>query len=242
MKKKSFTSAFMAFAFISGNTVFLAQASQKAPVELAQPNKTVNQENCTSKTLLMKRLAKLNFFTASFTQQVLSESGELLEESAGKLAIRKPNLANWQVLMPDELSIVSDGTNVWFYDPWIEQVSIYSLSTAIARTPMLLLTSEDESLWSQYNVEEKLSLTADNSKSAQQVFVISAIDINSQVKSLTLTFNTKDQGEQLSEFSFLDATGQKSRIKLTAFNDQQAPKADLFNFVIPPNTQIDDQR
>jgi outer membrane lipoprotein carrier protein len=145
-------------------------------------------------------------------------------------------------LMPDELSIVSDGTNVWFYDPWIEQVSIYSLSTAIARTPMLLLTSEDESLWSQYNVEEKLSLTADNSKSAQQVFVISAIDINSQVKSLTLTFNTKDQGEQLSEFSFLDATGQKSRIKLTAFNDQQAPKADLFNFVIPPNTQIDDQR
>lgn len=242
MKKKSLTSAFIAFAFISCNTGYLAHASQKTPVELAQPTMQVNQENCVSKPLLIKKLAKLNFFTANFTQQVFGESGELIEESAGKLAISKPNLANWQVLMPDELSIVSDGTNVWFYDPWIEQVSIYSLSTAIARTPILLLTSEDETLWQQYNVEKKHTTADGNDKNAQQVFVISAIDINSQVKNLTLTFNSNEQGGQLSEFSFLDATGQVSLIKMSAFNDEQAPKADMFNFVMPPNTQIDDQR
>lgn len=200
-----------------------------------------------SKNILRTKLADLNFFSANFTQDVVSEAGELLEQSSGKLAISKPNLANWHTIEPNELAIVSDGTDVWFYDPWIDQVSVYALSAAIAKTPILLLTSKDESLWQQYNVTQE---AINESKGAQQEerFVISAKDANSQIKNLTLVFSAKNQlGSkaqitELSQFSFLDATGQISHIKLSSFDAQTKPDESLFRFTLPADVQVDDQR
>jgi len=193
-------------------------------------DKTAQTSNV--KRVLMKKLAKLSFFSANFTQKVFGESGEMLEQSSGKLAISKPNLANWHTLEPDELEIVSDGQDVWFYDPWIEQVSIYSLSAAIAQTPILLLTSQDEILWQEYNVTNN----EDGS------FVITAKNVNSQIRSLTLRFDSNKEDSKLNQFSFLDATGQLSHIKLTDFDDKNMPEENLFKFVVPEGIQIDDQR
>ena len=207
-----------------------------------------------SKQLLRTKLANLRFFSANFTQEVISEAGELLEQSSGELAISKPNLANWHTLEPDELAIVSDGSDVWFYNPWIEQVSVYSLSAAIAKTPVLLLTSKDESLWQQYTVTKKSvtqerviqkSLNQDKDNQQGERFIISAKDPNSQIKSLTLVFSAKKLNEhstELSQFSFLDTTGQVSHIKLSNFDAQNAPESSLFTFTVPEGVQIDDQR
>lgn len=230
----------MALSLCSAN---LAQANELAAAQTLNKN---------AKSTLMTKLANLDFFSAKFSQEVLSDSGEILEQSSGELAISKPNLANWHTIEPDELAIVSDGQDVWFYNPWIEQVSVYSLSAAIAKTPILLLTSKDESLWQQYSVIQKSSVmqknvtqksdNLNNSADVEESFVISSIDDNSQIKSLTLVFETKERGGQLKQFSFLDATGQLSHIKLTDFNAQQAPVASLFKFVIPEGVQVDDQR
>lgn len=190
-----------------------------------------------AKNTLRAKLASLAFFSANFNQVVESASGEKIAQSSGKLAISKPNLANWHTQTPDELAIVSDGSNVWFYDPWIEQVSVYSLSSAIAKTPILLLTSQDENLWQQYSVT-KLS----NDGLTSERFVISSDDINSQIKSLTLMFDNLNGQNELKEFSFLDATGQLSHIRLTDFEDKQPPNLSLFKFDIPEGVQIDDQR
>ncbi len=247
MNKKTLANAFMALALSTSSGHVFAQANNLSATEFVQatqPIQVIKNTNSASKNMLMAKLSHLDFFTANFSQQVLSESGEVIEESTGKLAISKPNLANWQVLTPDELSIVSDGSSVWFYNPWIEQVSVYDLSAAIARTPILLLTSKDETLWQQYHVEQKDSVEQidDVEQDMPQTFIISAIDNNSQIKSLTLVFKAKQHGGQLSEFSFLDATGQLSHISLTQFNDKQAPEQALFYFEAPQGTQIDDQR
>ena len=197
-----------------------------------------------SKKLLRSKLADLNFFSANFKQEVVSEKGELLEQSSGKLAISKPNLANWHTLEPDELAIVSDGSDVWFYNPWIEQVSVYSLSAAIAKTPILLLTSQDESLWQQYTVNQENTSHTKVSDQSQR-FVISAKDPNSQIKSLTIVFSSNVQQikvNELSHFSFLDATGQVSHIELSNFDAHKQPESSLFNFMVPEGVQIDDQR
>jgi len=214
----------IALSFVTGSI---------APV-MAEPQVSSPTIFEASKKLLRAKLKNLNFFTADFTQEVVSELGELLEQSSGKLAISKPNLANWHTQEPDELAIVSDGRDVWFYNPWIEQVSVYSLSAAIAKTPILLLTSKDESLWQQYNVSQ-----LNNS------FVISAKDPNSQIKNLTLVFSTNEKNtstSNLSQFSFLDATGQVSHIKLSNLDTHTIPNESLFTFTVPEGVQIDDQR
>jgi outer membrane lipoprotein carrier protein len=222
-----------------------------------QVNPSIQLEE--SKKLLRAKLANLHFFSANFIQEVVSEAGEVLEQSSGNLAISKPNLANWHTLEPDELAIVSDGSDVWFYNPWIEQVSVYSLSAAIAKTPILLLTSKDEALWQQYFVtqekvtQEKLAQNTSATDSVSQGsdnqqgerFVISAKDPNSQIKSLTLEFSVNEErinASELSQFSFLDATGQVSHIKLSNFDAEKVPESNLFNFTVPEDVQIDDQR
>lgn len=234
----------IALSFVTGSTMSVMAETQV--------NSSIKFE--VSKKLLRAKLANFNFFSANFTQEVVSEAGEILEQSSGTLAISKPNLANWHTLEPDELSIVSDGSDVWFYNPWIEQVSVYSLSAAIAKTPILLLTSKDESLWQQYTVsQEKLSqknivqdsVSQDKLNQQGDRFVISAIGPNSQIKSLTIEFSVNDQKTQnseLSQFSFLDATGQVSHIKLSNFDAQKVPESSLFNFSVPEGVQIDDQR
>jgi outer membrane lipoprotein carrier protein len=223
---------------IAINTSFLNGAVANEPDNLLQNTISSKDQSSDTKSLLMAKLANLNFFSANFSQEVLSESGELLEQSAGKLAISKPNLANWHTTEPDELVIVSDGKDVWFYNPWIEQVSVYSLSAAIAKTPILLLTSKDKSLWDQYNVTKTLQ----EAKLKNESFVISAKDINSQIKSLTLVFDKDGENNKLKQFSFLDATGQLSNIKLSDFDKNNKPEQGLFNFVVPEGVQIDDQR
>jgi len=219
-----------------------SEISSKAQHSSPQNILTSTINNNASKVELMTKLHQLEFFSANFSQQVLTESGELVEQSTGKLALSKPNLANWQVLTPDELSIVSDGKSVWFHDPWIEQVNVYSLATAIAQTPILLLTSKDDALWAQYNVTQQQPSAKTEAANKQERYVISAIDNSSQIKSLTLIFNSAMQGGQLSEFSFLDVTGQVSHITLSDFDTTIAPSQTLFDFVVPAGTQIDDQR
>jgi outer membrane lipoprotein carrier protein len=246
MNKKFFVNVtlLITLSFITG---FIMPAMAESQVSSATKFES-------SKKLLRARLAKLSFFSANFTQEVVSEAGELLEKSSGNLAISKPNLANWHTLEPDELAIVSDGRDVWFYNPWIEQVSVYSLSAAIAKTPILLLTSKDESLWQQYTVSKEMvskemgspeSITEDKVNQQSDIFVITAKDPNSQIKSLTLVFSAKnqqEQGSELSQFSFLDATGQVSHIKLSNVNVQKAAGSSLFIFELPEGVQIDDQR
>ena len=112
----------------------IAQANNLTVIPVKTQSTT--QQSLDAKSTLMAKLANLAYFSANFSQEVHSDSGEILEQSTGKLAISKPNLANWHTIDPDELAIVSDGQDVWFYNPWIEQVSVYSLSAAIAKTPI----------------------------------------------------------------------------------------------------------
>lgn len=227
-------------------STFVSQASGLSSQEnLVNESKADEIVLVDYKSILSSKLENLDYFSAKFEQTVVSDSGEIIEKSSGKLAISKPNLANWHTLEPDELEIVSDGTDVWFYNPWIEQVSIYSLTAAIAKTPILLLTSKDKTLWEQYSVDKVNTDFQDltlKKEDETENFVITSKDANSQIKSLTLIFDSNTENNNLKQFSFLDATGQLSHVKLTDFNKTIMPNLSLFNFIVPEGVQIDDQR
>lgn len=232
-------------------SLLLPSLSLSSTVALAENNLKINtvQTNAKetlSKDKLMDKLSKLAFFTANFRQKIMSHTGEVLSLGDGRLAISKPNLVNWQTISPDETHIISDGNTLWFYDPFIEQVSAYSLAKSIHNTPILLLTSDEPSLWQQYRVtEEKLDTEANFSQKAQR-FVITPKDATSQIKQLTLTFTIADfagvNDSQLSQFSFQDATGQVSQIDLSNFNSKDKPQASLFSFSLPEGVRLEDKR
>jgi outer membrane lipoprotein carrier protein len=182
------------------------------------------------KSSLMNKLATLEFFSANFKQQILDANGNELQNALGTLAVKKPNLVHWKTAEPDESLIISDGSTLWFYDPFVEQVSAYLLEKALMNTPILLLTSSDPALWQHYSVS---SMSENN-------YLIHANDNNAQVKTLELRF--KESSNVLDSFTILDATGQLSIFKLSQFDIVNSPDKALFTYKIPDGVELDDQR
>ncbi|ELB2101508.1 outer membrane lipoprotein chaperone LolA [Vibrio parahaemolyticus] len=176
---------------------------------------------------LNKRLAMNEGFSADFSQQVISPEGETVMEGEGSVEIARPSLFRWSTTFPDENLLVSDGKTLWYYSPFIEQVSIYWQEQATEQTPFVLLTRNRASDWDNYKISQKgneftLIPTAVDSTQGQ-------FQINIDVKGVVKGFNVIEQDGQKGLFTF-------SNVKLGK------PKADRFTFTVPKGVEVDDQR
>jgi outer membrane lipoprotein carrier protein len=179
-------------------------------------------------TLLKAKLNAVQGFSADFNQQVIDTDGNIIQTATGTLAVKRPNLLNWETKAPDETLVVSDGKTLWFYNPFVEQVSAFNISNAVTNTPILLLTGLADEAWQDYQVTQ----TSDNE------FSIESLNEDAQVKNLHLLFNKND----LIKFTVEDATGQLSHFHLSNVINTPLPAAALFQFTLPEGVDFDDQR
>ncbi|MFQ6022866.1 MAG: outer membrane lipoprotein chaperone LolA [Acidiferrobacterales bacterium] len=78
-------------------------------------------------------------YTAKFSQVVLDESLNMLQESSGTLWIERPNRFRWNYDVPFEQQIVGDGEKIWVYDVELQQVTVRDLTGGLGATPAMLL-------------------------------------------------------------------------------------------------------
>jgi len=212
------------------------QSSDTAGELTSEVTKFNTQNPSIAKKKLKTLLNEISFFSADFSQKVVDEEANVIQQGQGHLVVSKPNLFRWQTNEPEETLIVSDGKTLWSFDPFIDQASAYTIDASIANTPILLLSSNDEKLWENYSVTQ----------ANPDTFLIHANDNNSRIKTLELNFNTQEKTQnsklKLSGFSLLDSTGQLSVFKLTDFDRDTRPESALFNFILPEGVDLDDQR
>ncbi|ABM03456.1 outer membrane lipoprotein carrier protein LolA [Psychromonas ingrahamii 37] len=182
----------------------------------------------TDSQLLKEKLAKFSFINAEFSQQVSSPEGKILDDSQGMLAISRPGKFRWEVLMPEEELIVSDGQTMWMYSPFIEQVTLLNLSDAIQGTPFILLSGANESQWADYQVNK-----------VNDQFIVKNIAGTVQDRSFIFEFN---KSSQVSKFVVIEALGQRSEFKLSHKVLSKPWVEGFFDFSIPAGVEIDDQR
>ncbi|WP_086983013.1 outer membrane lipoprotein chaperone LolA [Vibrio aphrogenes] len=176
---------------------------------------------------LNTRLSKNDGFSAKFTQKVTSPEGEVLLDGQGTADISRPSLFRWKTTSPDETLLVSDGKNVWYYSPFVEQVTILSQEQATAQTPFVLLTRNRASDWQHYTVTQSKDTFTLKPVSADSAVGTFQIKINAQ--GVVQAFNVIEQDGQTSQFVFSDFTMKK-------------PAASLFTFTVPKGVEVDDQR
>ncbi|SMY35786.1 Outer-membrane lipoprotein carrier protein precursor [Photobacterium malacitanum] len=181
----------------------------------------------TPQQALSSRLDKVNAFSANFTQKVTSPDGEVLVNGTGDLSIKRPNLFRWATETPDKSLLVSDGKTVWYYSPFVEQVTAMWLKDATEQTPFVLLTRNSASDWSKYNVAQladTFTLTPKDKTSSMDKFVV-----------------TVSNTGQVRNFSVIETDGQRSKYVLSDFK-RTTPAASLFTFTPPKGVELDDQR
>jgi len=90
-------------------------------------------------------LGGLDTLQAEFTQTVLNEELEPLRESRGTFKLDRAGDGEkgrfrWDYVAPFRQVIVGDGTNLWTYDPELEQATVKPMQETLASSPASLLT------------------------------------------------------------------------------------------------------
>lgn len=175
-------------------------------------------------------LQQVETLTGRFEQR-LYEFDEPVEQLTGSFALQRPHLLYWETEVPEESILVADGDSVWYFNPFIEQVSIFTQADTMAANPLLVLL--DDSEWEHFNIRK-----ADRSDSSREGshWVIEGRE-DGQV--LELAFNAESK---LYRMSLTDSFGQRSEFRLydTIYNEVIAPER--FRFIIPEGVDVDDQR
>lgn len=83
-------------------------------------------------------------YQALFQQVVLDEGFNPIEESSGRVLIKRPGRFRWDYEPPNAHKIIADGEKVWIYDVELEQVTVRSLKAAVGSTPAGLLAGGAE--------------------------------------------------------------------------------------------------
>ncbi|AET15943.1 TPA: outer membrane lipoprotein chaperone LolA [Pasteurella multocida] len=176
---------------------------------------------------LQQRLSKVNVLSADYAQTVSSSDGKNVQQGSGTLKIKRPNLFRMDNKTPQENQIISDGKTLWFYDPFVEQVTANWVKDAVNNTPFVLLTSDDSSHWVQYNVEQKADTFTLKPKAKQ-----------SNIKQFDIRIDSEGV---LRNFSTIEKDGQTNLYILRNITNQ--PLADgVFKFSVPKGVELDDQR
>ncbi|WP_298719297.1 outer membrane lipoprotein chaperone LolA [uncultured Oceanisphaera sp.] len=177
---------------------------------------------------LQQKLASFDRFSASFSQQVFDEQGAPMQSAQGTMQLARPDRFRWHTVSPDESLIVSNGNDVWVYDPFVEQVSIAPLEQAIQNTPFLLIAGGDGRRWQQYDVARQ---GAD--------YVVTSKDPGELISQFSLRF---DGNNRIQRFTVIESGGQRSEFTLQQVNTKPATGADTFSFTPPDGVMVDDQR
>ena len=176
---------------------------------------------------LQNRLNKVSVLSADFAQTVMSANGSNVQQGNGKLRIKRPNLFRMDTKSPQETQIIADGKTLWFYDPFVEQVTANWVKDAVNNTPFVLLTSNDKNHWAQYTVEQK-----------DDRFVLKPKAKNSNIKQFDIRI---DSNGVLKGFSTIEKDGQSNQYILRNITNQNLDGS-LFKFTVPKGIELDDQR
>lgn len=176
---------------------------------------------------LQKRLEHASQYSADFDQTVRSSKGKEIQKGKGKFYVKRPNLFRMDTKTPQENVIVSDGETLWFYDPFVLQVTANWVKEAVNNTPFVLLTSNEKSHWDQYDVKQNMD-----------TFVLKPKSKKSAIKQFDVRI---DANGLLKGFSTIERDGQSNLYILRNISTVNV-SADLFQFSVPKGAELDDQR
>ncbi len=174
-------------------------------------------------TLLMRA----NTMSADFSQMTLSSNGANLQEATGSLVLKRPGMFRWHTDAPAEQLLVSDGEQIWLYDPDLEQVTIQTMDKRLTHTPALLLSGDVSAL------EENFDITVVESGNVSEFLLTPKVN-DTLFDNLRLSF----LDGKMNDMQLSDAVGQRTNIVFQDVKLNEGVSQSQFTFDIPPGVDV----
>ena len=180
----------------------------------------------------------LSTLRAEFRQAVISRDLEHLEDTRGRVTLKKPGRFRWDYLEPFERVISADGERVWLYEADLEQVTIRRLDTGIGATPAALLTGATEVL-------DHFALTDTRTEGEVRWLRLAPRAPESDFASIDLGF-AYDEGDdeaddEIVQIFLTDRLGQQTRIYLSDIERGARIDDAFFRFEVPDGADVIDE-
>ncbi|WP_227369777.1 outer membrane lipoprotein chaperone LolA [Halomonas sp. M20] len=176
---------------------------------------------------LTSLLEPLETYSAGFEQQILDSSGSRLQSAEGSMLLARPGKFRWEVDEPYKQVVVSDGEEIYLYDPDLSQVTVQPLDTRVTHTPALLLSGSADALADDYEV-------ARQQQGATETFSLIPKSPDTLFEQLKLVFHS----EQLKGLRMNDSTGQQTAISFQNPQHNQSIEPSTFEFEIPEGVDV----
>ncbi len=172
-------------------------------------------------------LNDLRSLKSAFTQVLLDEQNNLLEESSGTLYLQRPDHFRWDYETPYRQEIVADGQKVWMYDSDLEQVTVRKVDDAVGSTPALLLSSEQP-------VEANFIVEDQGTNAGTNWVALKPRSNESDFESIRLGF----AAQSLTVMELKDQFGQLTRLNFSSVERNPSIGEETFRFVAPEGVDI----
>lgn len=176
---------------------------------------------------LTNLLEPLETYEARFEQLILDGSGERLQQANGQMWLSRPGKFRWEVAAPYRQEVVSDGAEVYLFDPDLEQVTVQALDQRITHTPALLLSGSVGELTNSYEVSQQ-------QQGGSETFRLVPQSPDTLFEELHMTF----RGEQLAALQMIDSTGQETVIEFSDVRTNHTIDASRFAFQVPEGADV----
>jgi outer membrane lipoprotein carrier protein len=165
--------------------------------------------------------------TADFSQTVRGINQETLQESSGRMVIKRPDHFRWDYNKPYEQLIIGDGKNVWLYDVDLEQVTVKPADKALENTPAVLLSGKRP-------LQETFSIREQGQRDGLEWVELTPKSQEATFTRMLLAFNASDL--QIMELE--DSLGQLTILRFTNVHKNPVVKAAQFRFSPPDGVDV----
>lgn len=165
--------------------------------------------------------------TGSFSQYTVNDQGRTQPAQTGVFSFQRPGKFKWAVQKPYEQLVISDGRQVFQFDPDLAQVTEREVDAAIGTSPAAILFG---------------------SGSLEQSFDVSALPAKDGVDWLRAKPRTADAGFSRVDIGMknnlpvrvelLDSFGQTTRVDLSAIQPNPQLPAKEFQFTAPKGVDV----
>lgn len=183
----------------------------------------VSKDDAVAKQLV-ESLTPLISIMGAFEQRQTGSEGELLSESSGTFKMQRPGMLRWQTIEPFPQLLVTDGADIWMYDPDLEQVTISKVTSQLVNTPAVIFSGDLEELKKQYRVTSR----------EDDHYRLRPIRSGNGFQRLDLAF----ANGVLSEMVILDSFGQLTEFQLRDVEPAAEIEISEFQFVPPEGTDV----
>ncbi|MCH2557442.1 MAG: outer membrane lipoprotein chaperone LolA [Alcanivorax sp.] len=177
---------------------------------------------------LLARLGDLRSLAGGFQQTVVGEGGERARDSAGTMEVARGNRFYWHTERPYEQLAVSDGRQVWVYDPDLEQVVVRPLTQDLGQTPALLFGGDPQAVSKAFSISEQ------SREGGRVTYRLKPKGGDPLFDTLDVTFD----GDTPRSMRLEDALGQKTIIDFRDLTLNGEPTPGRFQFEPPEGTDV----